>query len=86
MRNRRKAVYRIRTTENRLWSTGMDDHSNYRDVTHRVMTALAMTEAAFVRARRTSAGRRLKLLPVAVEALKKHRLRQNEERLLCFSL
>ena len=30
---------------------------------------------------KTSAGRRLELLPVAVEALKKHRLRQNEERL-----
>jgi integrase len=28
---------------------------------------------------KTSAGRRLELLPVAVEALKKHRLRQNEE-------
>jgi integrase len=30
---------------------------------------------------KTSAGRQLELLPVAVEALKKHRLRQNEERL-----
>jgi len=30
---------------------------------------------------KTSSGRRLELLPVAVEALKKHRLRQNEERL-----
>jgi integrase len=30
---------------------------------------------------KTSAGRRLELLPVAVEALKKHRLQQNEERL-----
>ena len=30
---------------------------------------------------KTSGGRRLELLPVAVEALKKHRFRQNEERL-----
>jgi len=30
---------------------------------------------------KTSGGRRLELLPVAVEALKKHRIRQNEERL-----
>jgi integrase len=30
---------------------------------------------------KTSAGRRLELLPVAVEALKRHRFRQNEERL-----
>jgi integrase len=30
---------------------------------------------------KTSAGRRLELLPVTVESLKKHRLRQNEERL-----
>ena len=35
---------------------------------------------------KTSAGRRLELLPVAVEALKKHRLRQNEERLRCRGL
>jgi hypothetical protein len=32
----------------------MDEHPNYRDLTHRVMMALAMTEAAFVEARRRS--------------------------------
>ena len=35
---------------------------------------------------KTSPGRRLELLPVAVEALKRHRLRQNEERLRCRGL
>jgi hypothetical protein len=48
----RQAAQRIWATRNRLWSAGMDDHPNYRDLTHRVMTALAMTEAAFVDARR----------------------------------
>jgi hypothetical protein len=52
MDNLREAAQRIRATRNRLWSAGIDDHPNYRDLTHRVMTALAMTEAAFVEARR----------------------------------
>ena len=54
MDNLRQAAQRIRATRNRLWSAGMDDHPNYQDLTHRVMTALAMTEAAFVEARRRS--------------------------------
>ncbi len=52
--NLEEAAQRIRATRNRLWSAGMDDHPNYRDLTHRVMTALAMTDAAFVEARRRS--------------------------------
>jgi hypothetical protein len=54
MDNLREATQRIRATQNRLWSTGMDEHPNYRDLTRRVMMALAMTEAAFVEARRRS--------------------------------
>ena len=54
MDNLREATQRIRATRNRLWSAGMDEHPNYRDLAHRVMTALAMTEAAFVEARRKS--------------------------------
>jgi hypothetical protein len=54
MENLKEATRLVRATQNRLWSADMDDHPNYRDLTHRVMTALAMTEAAFVEARRRS--------------------------------
>lgn len=54
MDNLGEAAQRIRATRNWSWSAGLDDHSNYRDLTHRVSTALAMTEAAFVEARRRS--------------------------------
>jgi hypothetical protein len=54
MDNLREATQRIRATQNRLWSAGMDNHPNYRDLTHRVSSALAMTEAAFVETRRRS--------------------------------
>jgi hypothetical protein len=54
MDNLREATQRIRAAQNRLWSTSLDEHPNYRDLTHRVMMALAMTEAAFVEARRRS--------------------------------
>ena len=54
MSNLGEAAQRIRATRNQLWSVGLDDHPNYRDLTHRVMTALAITEAAFVEARRRS--------------------------------
>jgi hypothetical protein len=54
MDNLREATQRIRATQNRLWSASMDEHPNYRDLTHRIMTALAMTEAAFMEARRRS--------------------------------
>ena len=54
MDNLGEATQRIGATRNRLWSAGMDEHPNYRDLIHRVMTALAMTEAAFVEARRRS--------------------------------
>jgi hypothetical protein len=54
MDNLREATQRIRATQNRLWSAGMDNHPKYRDVTHRVSSALAMMEAAFVETRRRS--------------------------------
>jgi hypothetical protein len=54
MDNLRQAAQRIRATRNRLWSAGMDDHPNYRDLIHRISSAPAMTEAAFVEARRRS--------------------------------
>ena len=43
MENLKEAARLMRATQNRLWSTGLDEHPNYRDLTHRVMTALAMT-------------------------------------------
>jgi hypothetical protein len=49
-----EAAQRIRATQNRLWSAGLDDHPNYRNLCHRISSALAMTEAACVEARRRS--------------------------------
>jgi hypothetical protein len=54
MENLKEATRLVRATQNRLWSADMDDHPNYRDLTHRVMTALAIIEAAFVEARHRS--------------------------------
>ena len=54
MENLKEAARLVRTTQNRLWSAGLDEHPNYRDLTHRVSSALAMTEAAYTEARRRS--------------------------------
>ncbi|MBV9455827.1 MAG: hypothetical protein JOZ19_17190 [Rubrobacter sp.] len=50
--NLSEAIQRIRATRNRLWSPGVEDHPNYRDLLHRLSTALAMTEAAHLEAQR----------------------------------
>ncbi len=50
--NLKEAGQRIRATRTRLRAAGMDDHPNYRDLTHRVLSALAATEAAHVEAKR----------------------------------
>jgi len=47
-----EAGQRIRATQNRLRSQGMTDSENYRDLLTHLSTALAMTEAAFLEARR----------------------------------
>ena len=54
MENLKEAARLIRVTQNTLWSAAMDAHSNYRNLTHRVSSALAMTEAAYVEDRRRS--------------------------------
>ena len=54
MENLKEAARLIRVTQNSLWSAALNDHPNYRDLTHRVSSALAMTEAAYVEARRRS--------------------------------
>jgi hypothetical protein len=45
--NLREAAQRIRATQNRLWSANLDDHPNYRNLSHRLSSALTITEAAF---------------------------------------
>jgi len=52
MDNLREATQRIRATENRMLAAGMPDQPSYRDLFTRVSGALAMTEAAFLEARR----------------------------------
>ena len=50
--NLREATQRLRATQNRMLAAGMPDQPNYRDLFVRVSTALAMTEASIVEARR----------------------------------
>jgi uncharacterized protein YukE len=54
MDNLSEAAQRIRATRNRLWSIGIEEHSNCNDLLQRVGTALAVTEAAYMEARRRS--------------------------------
>ena len=50
--NIREARQRLRASLNLLRSRGMLDDGNYRELTTRLSTALAMTEAAYLEARR----------------------------------
>jgi predicted RNase H-like HicB family nuclease len=52
MDNLQEAGQRIRVTQNLMRSQGMTDGENYRDLLTRLSTALAMTEAAYLEARR----------------------------------
>jgi hypothetical protein len=52
MDNLKEAGQRIRATQNLMRSQGMTDGENYRDLLTRLSTALAMTEAAYLEARR----------------------------------
>jgi len=49
-----EATQRLRAIRNRLWVTRLEERVNYRDLAHRVHSALAMTEAAYLEARRRS--------------------------------
>jgi len=53
MENLKEAGQRIRATQNLMRSQGMADGENYRDLLTRLSTALAMTEAAYLEARRS---------------------------------
>ena len=52
MENLTDATRRLRAIRNRLWVTGLEERVNYRDLAHHVRSALAMTEAAYLEARR----------------------------------
>jgi hypothetical protein len=52
--NLTEAAQRLSAIRNRLWAAGVEDRVNYRDLAHRVHSALAMTEAAYLEARRRS--------------------------------
>jgi hypothetical protein len=54
METLREATQSLRASRNRLWATAMEDRTNYRDLAYRVSSALAMTEAAYLEARRRS--------------------------------
>ena len=59
MDNLKEAGQRIRATQGLMRSQGMTDGENLRDLLTRLSTALAMTEAAYLEARR----RRISNLP-----------------------
>ncbi len=52
MDNLKEAGQRIRATQSLMRSQGMTDGENYRDLLTRLSTALGMTEAAYLEARR----------------------------------
>jgi hypothetical protein len=52
MDNLKVAGQRIRATQSLMRSEGMTDSENHRDLLTRLSTALAMTEAAYLEARR----------------------------------
>jgi predicted RNase H-like HicB family nuclease len=52
MDNLKEAGQRIRATQSLLRSKGMTNGEDYRDLLTRLSTALAMTEAAYLEARR----------------------------------
>jgi predicted RNase H-like HicB family nuclease len=52
MDNLKQAGQRIRATQSLMRSEGMTDGEDYREVLTRLSTALAMTEAAYLEARR----------------------------------
>jgi hypothetical protein len=52
MDNLKEAGQRIRATQRLMRSQGITDGENYRDLLTRLSTALAMSEAAYLEARR----------------------------------
>jgi hypothetical protein len=52
MDNLKEAGQRIRATQSLMRSQGMTEGENHRDLLTRLSTALAMTEAAYLEARR----------------------------------
>ena len=48
----REAAQHIRATQNLMHARGMTEEVNYRELLTRLSTALAMTEVAYVKAKR----------------------------------
>jgi hypothetical protein len=53
MDNLKEAGQRLRATQSLMRSQGLTDGENYRDLLTRLCTALAMTEASYLEARRS---------------------------------
>ena len=60
MDNLKEAGQRIRATQSLMRSQGMADGENHRELLTRFSTALAMTEAAYLEARRRADGTLIK--------------------------
>jgi hypothetical protein len=60
MDNLKEAGQRIRATQSLMRSQGMTEGENHRDLLTRLSTALAMTEAAYLGARRRTEGTLIK--------------------------
>ena len=52
MDNLREALQRLRAKQTRMWSTGLSEHPNYRELSTRLSMVLASAEAAYMEARR----------------------------------
>ncbi len=52
MDNLREALQRLRAKQTWMWSTGLSEHPNYRELSARLSMALASAEAAYIEARR----------------------------------
>jgi hypothetical protein len=63
MDNLREAGQRIRATQHLLRAQGLTEDEDYRELVTRLSTALAMTEAAYIEARRRQS------LPVSTSGL-----------------
>jgi hypothetical protein len=60
MANLKEAGQHIRATQSLMRSQGMTECEDYRDLLTRLSTALAMTEAAYLEARRRTYGTLIK--------------------------
>ncbi len=80
--NAREAGQRLRASHNLMRSQGVSDDGKYRELITRLSTALAMTEAAYLEARRRREMSRFGVLEYrgnAQESLKRHGTQRRKE-------